>query len=151
MRLGWAIAGLVLSWQSHAVEVREFSSPEKRQTYESLVKDLRCLVCQNQSLADSDADLAKDLRDEVYRIIEGGKSKEEASQFLVDRYGDFVLYSPPFKFITGLLWGGPFALLLTGGVLLWRQAKRRNTEEKEPELTPDERQRLQKLKQKIEG
>ena len=83
-----------------ASEVREFENPDQQQRYENLVKDLRCLVCQNQSLADSDADLAKDLREEVYGIIRSGKSDQEAVQFLVDRYGDFVLYRPPFSSVT---------------------------------------------------
>ena len=75
-----------------ATEIREFADPDKAARYDRLIGELRCLVCQNQSLADSDADLARDLRNEVYEIIEAGQSEEEAIRFLTDRYGDFVLY-----------------------------------------------------------
>ncbi|MDD5034028.1 MAG: cytochrome c-type biogenesis protein CcmH [Methylococcaceae bacterium] len=152
MKQGLLVLGLALALNAQAVEIRQFEDPAKQQIYENLVKELRCLVCQNQSLADSDADLAKDLRTEVYNIIQSGKSEQEAIQFLVDRYGDFVLYNPPLKTTTSLLWLGPFALLLGGGAFLWRHAKRRSAaRETEPSLTDDERHRLQELKKKIEG
>lgn len=102
---------LALPFEAGTVEIRQFSDPSQQQRYERLIDDLRCLVCQNQSLADSDADLARDLRDEVYQIIQSGQNEEEAIRFLTDRYGDFVLYRPPFKPVTLLLWGGPFLLL----------------------------------------
>lgn len=146
------IFGLLLSLGAQATEIRQFDDPQKQQHYESLIKELRCLVCQNQSLADSDADLAKDLRDEVYSIIQSGKDEQEAVKFLVDRYGDFVLYRPPFKFITVLLWGGPLLLFGTGAYMLWRQARRRaDSSEGEPVLSAEERLRLQQLKDKLEG
>jgi cytochrome c-type biogenesis protein CcmH len=132
-----------------AVEIRQFDDPAKKQTYEDLIKDLRCLVCQNQSLADSDADLAKDLRDEVYGIIQSGKSQDEAIRFLVDRYGDFVLYRPPVKLTTSLLWAGPFALLLGGGFLLWKQARSRGLAEPEGDLSAEEKEKLQNLKDQL--
>ncbi|MFB6259517.1 MAG: cytochrome c-type biogenesis protein, partial [Thiohalorhabdaceae bacterium] len=79
----------------------------------ALLGKLRCLVCQNQSLADSDADLAQDLRDEVYvHMVEKGKTNEAIVDYLVDRYGDFVLYRPPFEPATYLLWFGPLVLLV---------------------------------------
>lgn len=142
---------LALPLAASAVEVRQFDSPEKQQSYERLIDELRCLVCQNQSLADSDADLAKDLRDEVYGIIQSGKSEEEAVKFLTDRYGDFVLYRPPVKPITLLLWGGPFLILLGGGVFLWNQGKRRGANPTRVDLTDEERQRLERLKKNLEG
>ena len=83
----------------------------------SLEKELRCLVCQNQTLADSNADLAKDLRDQVVEQVSQGKSDDEVKAYLVARYGDFVLYRPPFKATTLGLWVGPFALLIVGGVV----------------------------------
>ena len=116
---------LVLPLAASAVEVREFDTPEKQARYEHLLNELRCLVCQNQSLADSDADLAKDLRDEVYDIIQAGKSEDEAIKFLTDRYGDFVLYRPPLRTTTVLLWAGPILILLSGGVFLWSQGRKR--------------------------
>ena len=82
-----------------------------------LEKKLRCLVCQNQTLADSNAELAKDLRDQVVDQVSQGKSDEEVKAYLVARYGDFVLYRPPFKITTLGLWVGPFALLIVGGVI----------------------------------
>ncbi len=89
-----------------------------------LETELRCLVCQNQTLADSNADLAGDLRREVRELAMAGKSDSEIRDYLVARYGDFVLYDPPLKRITWLLWFGPFALL-AGGSLLWWQVLRR--------------------------
>ncbi len=93
-----------------------------------LSTELRCLVCQNETLADSRADLANDLRREIRDMMKAGKSDREITDFLVARYGDFVLYRPPLKSTTLLLWGGPFALLALGVavwfVLLKRRARR---------------------------
>jgi cytochrome c-type biogenesis protein CcmH len=90
-----------------------------------LESELRCLVCQNQTLADSSADLAEDLRREVRELALAGKSDAEIKAYLVARYGDFVLYNPPLKSTTWLLWLGPFALLLGGGALWWVVLRRR--------------------------
>ncbi|CAI8948876.1 cytochrome c-type biogenesis protein [Methylocaldum szegediense] len=141
---------LILPLTAQAIEIREFDDPAKRQRYENLIQELRCLVCQNQSLADSDADLAKDLRDEVYAIIQSGKSEQEAVKFLTDRYGDFVLYRPPFKMTTALLWIGPFLFLAGGSAFLWRQVKRRNATE-DLALSDEERKRLERLRNNLEG
>jgi cytochrome c-type biogenesis protein CcmH len=93
-----------------------------------LETELRCLVCQNQTLADSSAGLADDLRREVRALAVAGKSDAEIKAYLVARYGDFVLYNPPLKSTTWLLWGGPFALLAGGAllwwVILWRRSRR---------------------------
>jgi cytochrome c-type biogenesis protein CcmH len=91
-----------------------------------LETELRCLVCQNQTLADSNADLAEDLRREVRALAVAGKSDAEIKAYLVARYGDFVLYNPPIKSTTWLLWGGPFALLVGGGALWWIVLRRRS-------------------------
>jgi cytochrome c-type biogenesis protein CcmH len=90
-----------------------------------LESELRCLVCQNQTLADSNADLADDLRREVRELALAGKTDAEIKAYLVARYGDFVLYDPPLKGITSLLWLGPFALLVGGGALWWIVLRRR--------------------------
>lgn len=90
-----------------------------------LETELRCLVCQNQTLADSNAELASDLRREVRGLAEAGKSDDEIKSYLVARYGDFVLYNPPVKATTLLLWAGPFALLGGGAVLWWVVLRRR--------------------------
>ena len=95
-----------------AIEAYEFDSAEMEADYKQLVDELRCLVCQNQNLAGSDADLAQDLRRETYEMLQQGKSREEVVEFMVARYGDFVLYRPQFKSSTYLLWLGPFLLLL---------------------------------------
>ena len=91
----------------------------------TLSEELRCLVCQNQTLADSHADLAIDLRNQVQELIAAGKANAEIKQYLVERYGDFVLYRPPVQGNTMLLWGGPFALLAGGG-LIWAIVQRRS-------------------------
>lgn len=90
-----------------------------------LETELRCLVCQNQTLADSHAELADDLRREVRGLALAGKSDDEIKAYLVARYGDFVLYNPPVKPITWTLWFGPFALMLVGGAVWWAVLRRR--------------------------
>lgn len=100
------------------------AQPDLDARLKKLEEELRCLVCQNQSLADSSAPLAEDLRREVRSLAVSGKSDAEIKQFLVARYGDFVLYRPPVKSTTWLLWFGPF-VLLAGGVLVWWMVLRR--------------------------
>ena len=92
----------------------EFASAEQEALFNKLSNELRCLVCQNQAIADSNADLAKDLRDEIYDMLQQGKSEEEIVEFMVVRYGDFVLYNPPLKPMTWVLWFGPAFALLAG-------------------------------------
>ena len=89
----------------------------------ALSEELRCLVCQNQSLSDSSAELAVDLRNQVKALIEQGKSDAQIKSYLVDRYGDFVLFKPPVQANTWLLWFGPFLLLLLGAII-WRRVQR---------------------------
>ena len=101
-----------------------------------LEEELRCLVCQNQSLADSTAPLAEDLRREVRQLAVAGKSDDEIRQFLVARYGDFVLYRPPVKNTTWLLWFGPFVLLAAGGVIWWLILRRRGRKGDDDDATP---------------
>jgi len=91
----------------------------------SIADELRCLVCQNESLASSRADLAQDLREEVRAQIQQGKTDEQIKQYLVQRYGDFVLYRPAFKPLTWLLWLGPFVLLVLALAMLWRVVRMR--------------------------
>ena len=98
---------------------------------QNLSGELRCLVCQNQSLADSDAELAIDLRREIRRMIEAGKSDVEIRDFLAARYGDFILYEPPFKPLTLALWLGPLLFLVLGLGLLVRSLRRREQEDSE--------------------
>ena len=98
----------------------EFDNAEQEQRFQSLTEELRCLVCQNQNLADSDAPLAQDLRQEIHDMLMAGRSDDEIRSFLVDRYGDFVLYRPALKGNTLALWLAPAILLLIGGlVVVW--------------------------------
>lgn len=92
----------------------------EKERFHRLSEELRCLVCQNQTLADSDAELAADLRREVEQLMLAGRSDDEIKSWLVDRYGDFVLYRPPLQRNTWFLWLGPFILLGSGGLLWWR-------------------------------
>jgi len=119
-------------------------TPEMDQRLKLLETELRCLVCQNQTLADSPAGLADDLRREIRTLANAGKSNAEIKAFLQARYGDFVLYRPPVKSSTWLLWGGPFALLGLGGVIFFRLVLRRRKffEEIPPEDSSQARQLL---------
>ena len=93
--------------------------------FSHLLKELRCLVCQNQDLADSNAGLAKDLRDEVYQMVKSGKSDNEIIQYLTVRYGDFILFKPPVKSITALLWFGPALFMALGLLIFWNTCLKR--------------------------
>jgi cytochrome c-type biogenesis protein CcmH len=106
------------------VEVHEFDSPEQEAKYRELTEELRCTVCQNQNIADSNAELATDLRRKTYQMVREGKSKAEIKDYMVQRYGNFVLYKPPVTAGTSLLWAGPFLFLLFGGWLLLRFIRR---------------------------
>jgi cytochrome c-type biogenesis protein CcmH len=92
--------------------------------FQGLLRELRCLVCQNQDLADSNAPLAKDLRDEVYRLVQAGQSDDEIVRYLTARYGDFILFKPPVKSVTFALWFGPFLFLVCGLVFIIRRTRR---------------------------
>jgi cytochrome c-type biogenesis protein CcmH len=113
----------VLASEINEAAVATDQVAEKR--LQGLSAELRCLVCQNQTIADSNAELAVDLRREIRGMIQAGQSDQQIIDFMVTRYGDFVLYRPPVKGITLLLWGGPLALLLFGIFMLQRYLKRR--------------------------
>ena len=117
-RIFLAVALVVLTVPAFASgEPLIFTDPEQEARYQQLTVELRCLVCQNQNLADSDAPLAQDLRREIYEMMQAGRTDDEIKQFLIDRYGDFVLYMPPVKSNTLVLWLMP-AVLLIGGALV---------------------------------
>ncbi|MDX9706243.1 MAG: cytochrome c-type biogenesis protein CcmH [Azospira sp.] len=111
----------------------------------AITTELRCLVCQNQSIADSNADLANDFRREIRHLIEEGRSDNEIMEFMVARYGDFVRYRPPVKGTTILLWAGPGVLLLIGLTVLVRYLRRRNEAISDAALTPEEQKAAEKL------
>lgn len=117
--------------------------PALEQRVQGLAHELRCLVCQNQSLAESNAPLAVDLRNQIREQLAKGASEREVVAFMVARYGDFVLYRPPLKASTVALWVGPFALLVAGTLLLWRRLARRRVPE--PQLSEAQRSRAAKL------
>ena len=126
------------------LESFDFSGNVDEDRYKSLIVELRCLVCQNQSLADSDAELAQDLRVEVYELMDKGQSDEQVVDFLVSRYGDFVLYNPPVKPSTYALWYGPFALLVIGILLLVKNVRQRGRQT-EADFSPEEQERLKRM------
>ncbi len=108
-----------------AIESREFDNPAQEARYTDLIKKLRCLVCQNQNLADSNAELARDLRDKTYDMIVAGSSDDEITEFMVNRYGSFVLYEPPLNFQTLFLWLTPGLLAAIGGGIFVAMVRRR--------------------------
>ncbi|MBU3622948.1 cytochrome c-type biogenesis protein [Polynucleobacter sp. AP-Latsch-80-C2] len=111
----------------------------------SISEEMRCLVCQNESLAGSRSDLANDLRREIRTLIQEGKSDDQIRTFMVERYGDFVLYRPPVKPITWLLWIGPFVILVIGIVGLLRYLRRRNQAMPSTALSEADNQKIDAL------
>jgi cytochrome c-type biogenesis protein CcmH len=128
------------------IETHLFKTQDEEARYLTLTEELRCLVCQNQNLADSNAELAQDLRKQIYQMIEEGKSNAAITDYMVHRYGDFVLYRPPLRPTTLLLWCGPFIILMLGVFLLLRFVRADSTPiEDEPDT--DEIMRARKLLQ----
>ncbi len=124
-----------------------FQDQQVEDDYLELSEELRCLVCQNQNLIDSNAELADDLRREVAKMLKKGQSKEQVKDFMVDRYGDFVLYNPPFKAQTILLWAGPFVLMFWALFAMLRKIKANKTENNgdSSELSEQEKEKLQAI------
>ncbi len=122
-----------------------FEDEARQERYEELLEEIRCLVCQNQSLADSHADLAQDLRKEVHDMIAEGKTNEAITDYLVARYGDFVLFRPPMKNTTWVLWFGPFVLLLIGAVVIVRFVRSRQPAGDEEGLDRAQHERAARL------
>ena len=134
---------LQLSYANDAAPLAD--DPVAEQRLISISEEMRCLVCQNESLAGSRSDLANDLRREIRTLIKEGKSDEQIRSFMVERYGDFVLYRPPVKPITWLLWIGPFVILLIGIGFLFSYLRRRNANVAAKELTAEENQKIDAL------
>ena len=149
MKRFWVAAAVVLTAQLFApaqarIEALSFDSPAQEQRYRKLIAELRCLVCQNQNLADSNADLAQDLRQITYDMIKSGASDAEIVDYMVARYGEFVLYRPPLTRNTALLWVGPFVLLGVGIIVLVLVARRRGRSRPEA-VDAAERERIRVL------
>jgi cytochrome c-type biogenesis protein CcmH len=143
--LAFGLAWAALGHGARAVEADEIlPDPVQEQRARALSSELRCLVCQNQSIDDSNAPLARDLRQIVRERIVAGESDAAIKAFLVARYGDFVLLKPPFDLRTALLWTGPFLILLLGGAVVFAQARRRDSSPTAP-LSDEERAELARL------
>lgn len=107
-----------------ASQLYPFTQAKQETQFHYLLKELRCLVCQNQDLADSNAALAKDLKTEVYELVKDGHSDQEIIHYLTERYGDFILFKPPVRQVTALLWFGPALFVLLGLIVFWRGIRR---------------------------
>jgi cytochrome c-type biogenesis protein CcmH len=130
-------------WAKDAAPLADDPAVEKRLV--AIADELRCLVCQNESLSGSRAELAQDLRRELRELIRAGKTDAEIREFMVSRYGDFVLYRPPVKPTTWLLWAGPFLLMVAGVAVLLVYLRRRGREVAGEALTEEETSRAQAL------
>ena len=131
------------AWAKEAAPVAADPVLERRTT--RLAEELRCLVCQNQSLADSHAPLALDLKEQIREQVKAGRTDEQVVGFMVERYGDFVLYRPPFKATTAFLWAGPFLILLAAVAGLFWNLRRRRSVSAGLELSDEERARAAAL------
>jgi cytochrome c-type biogenesis protein CcmH len=125
IRLACAALLALAATTAFAIDPLPFTDEVQQVRFQKLVAELRCTVCQNQNLADSNAELAKDLRVKVFELMQEGRSDDEIKQFLVERYGDFVLYEPPMKPTTWALWFGPGVVVLLGALLIINAVRRR--------------------------
>ena len=112
--------------QASPIETYRFESPGREALYKKMITELRCLVCQNQNLADSNAELAQDLRRKTYEMVTAGENEQEIVAYMVARYGNFVLYRPPLNKTTLFLWGGPFIILIIALFILIRVVRQRS-------------------------
>ena len=142
----WSFLLLLAGGVNAGIEARDFASPEQRERYLHFTAELRCPKCQNQNLADSNAPIAADLREQLYRLLREGQSDQQIIDFMVSRYGEYVLYNPRIEPRTWLLWGGP-ALMFVGGLLavgaLVRRARQRTSAL--ADLSDEESTRLKQL------
>jgi len=122
-----------------------FDNPEQESSFTRLSNELRCMVCQNQTISDSDADLAQDLRKEIHNMLIDGKSEDEIVNFMVERYGDYVLYRPPFKPVTWLLWIGPLIIFMAGLFFVKRFVREQGSSNDIGELSDEELERVRGL------
>jgi len=145
IRLILIVILLFASVQTSArISAYEFENAEQESIYNELVDELRCLVCQNQTIAESNAELAQDMKRKTHELVMQGKSKEEISDFMVQRYGNFVQYKPPVTPTTYLLWTGPFIILFIGLFILLKIIRNRKVE-KPRELSDNDRSRAADL------
>ena len=143
MKRWLCIVLLCMNTVAIAIQVVEFENPEQELRYKTLIAQLRCLVCQNQNLADSNAELAVDLKEIVHQKILAGETDQQILDFMTQRYGDFVLYRPPFKSKTILLWLGPALFLLIGVVIARIYIKKTKAQTFSP--SPAQREQVKNL------
>ncbi|EWH00079.1 cytochrome c-type biogenesis protein [Halomonas sp. BC04] len=143
--MAWLLpAGLVM-----ALAIGEpiaFETEAQQRQYQTLVRELRCTVCQSETIHESNAELAADMRRRVYDMTLAGHDADAIVDFMVQRYGDYVRYRPPLQANTALLWASPFLLLLGGGLAWWRMIVGRKRMVQRPEFTQQERETLQRLR-----
>lgn len=137
---------LALPLRAEIVDTWQFKTPENQERAVMLAKQLRCPQCQNQNLVESTSPIARDLRLEVYRMVDEGKSDDEIVSVMTGRFGDFVLYKPRFGAQTALLWLSPLAMLLFGALWIWRYVRRRA--KPMPAMSDEQRRRLEQLLEK---
>jgi cytochrome c-type biogenesis protein CcmH len=130
--------------QAANLETYQFDDPAKEALFRQLIGELRCPKCQNQAIADSDAPLANDLRDQTYSMVQEGASKQQVIDYMVARYGDFVHYKPPLTAATLVLWLGPLALIVIGALVITVVARQRGDSH---ELSAEEAAALARLRQ----
>ncbi|MGI0117774.1 cytochrome c-type biogenesis protein [Zooshikella sp. RANM57] len=134
------ISSISMSWA--AIDTYEFSSDQQRERFQLLTEELRCPKCQNQNIADSNAPIAVDLRRKIYTMLQAGEPDEAIIDFMQSRYGDFVLYNPPWDHRTWLLWSLPFILLGVGLTVLGRLLWRRRSQAQPQALSEEEKAAL---------
>ncbi|CNB26382.1 putative cytochrome c-type biogenesis protein [Yersinia ruckeri] len=146
MKIISLMLGLMLSWGAFAtIDTYQFHSVEQEQQYRELTEQLRCPKCQNNSIADSNAIIAADMRSKVYELMQQGQTKPEIIDYMVARYGNFVTYEPPVTAATLILWVGPLLFVLVGGAVVILRARRRHQILDDEELPEQERRRLAAL------
>jgi len=145
--------GLVLAAAmpvSAAIDVYEFESVEQEKAFHELTATLRCPKCQNNTIADSNAELAKDMRQKTYDLLSEGKSEQDVVDYMIARYGNFVTYNPPLMLSTIILWAGPLLFVLIGFTVLVMRSRKAGEAQSDTELEADEEQRLKSILEEIE-
>ncbi|WMC12421.1 cytochrome c-type biogenesis protein CcmH [Oceanimonas pelagia] len=145
MRTLMLTALLWLPMAQAAIDVYEFDDPKQEEVFRELLRELRCPKCQNQDIADSNAELAKDLRDKTHQMLQQGSSKQEVIDYMVARYGNFILYKPPVMPSTLILWAGPVLVLVIGALVVLMRTRKKSATAHGEALSDEEKQRLDRL------
>ncbi|MGF1714595.1 cytochrome c-type biogenesis protein CcmH [Photobacterium chitinilyticum] len=135
---------------SAAIDVYEFKTLEQEQAFHNLTATLRCPKCQNNTIADSNAELAKDMRQKAFDLLSEGKSEQDVVDYMIARYGNFVTYDPPLMLSTIILWAGPLLFVLIGFTVLVMRSRRNGEKQTTVKLKADEEQRLKSLLEEME-